>query len=139
MKAPMNTREVESSQWPAALDQFSRLHRGQPVLVRSAGLEFGVQANAKNLPLLGVTAERQGDGGTEIQVMVGTSLDTLVTHVVAHPRTVRVAEWNDSVSAVLQIEAEDGTVTLVEAGPERQLLPPGYIVDDIEHAPRKGH
>ena len=111
---------------------------GQPRGGRLGAWQVVLANNAKNLPLLGVTAERRGDGGIEIQVMAGTSPDTLVTHVVARPRTVRVAEWNDSVSAALQIEAEDGTVTLVEAGPDRQTLPRGYIVDDIEHAPRKG-
>jgi hypothetical protein len=47
---------------------------------------------------------------------------------------VQVAEWNDAVSGAIQIFAQDGTFTLLEAGPARQTLPPGYIVDDIEIA-----
>ena len=128
----MKTREIDKSQWGAALDQFSRIHRGQAVSVQSAGSDFGVQTNARNLPLLGITAEHRSDGSQEIQVMVGESPDMLLTHVIGHPRRVQVAEWNDAVSAAIQIFAEDGTFTLVEAGPSRQTLPPGYIVDDIE-------
>jgi len=141
----MKTREVDESHWGAALDQFSRIHRGQPVTVQSAGNDFGVQTNARNLPLLGITAERRGDGTQEIQVMVGASPDNLVTHVIGHPRSVRVAEWNDAVSGAVQIFAEDGTFTLVEAGPAGQTLAPGYVVDDIENPPparrgrRPGH
>lgn len=138
----MRTREIEESQWDVVLDQFSRVHHGQAVSVQSAGSDFGVQTNARHLPLLGITAERRGDGTREIQVMVGASPDALVTHVIGHPRRVQVAEWNDDVSGAVQIFAEDGTYTLVEAGPRGETLPPGYVVDDIiEHQrrPRGGN
>ena len=130
----MKTREIDKSEWATAFDEFSRLHRGQAVAVRSAGNEFGVQTNAQNLPLLGITAERRADGTHEIQVMAGEPPDRLITHVIGHPRRVQVAEWNDSVSGAVQIFAEDGTFTLVEAGPARETLPPGYVVDDIQMA-----
>lgn len=131
---PVNTHEIEPARWPAELDQFSRMHRGQRVRVRTGGGEFGVQCNASNMPLLGVTAERRGPTSYEIQVMVGESPDILVTHVISRPRQVWLADWNDAVSAALHVQAEDGTRTLVEAGPAKQTLPPGYIVDDIQRA-----
>ena len=133
----METREIEMSQWRAFFDQFSRGHQGQRVSVQSAGKEFGVQANARNLPLLGVTAEVKEAGPPEIEVMVGDSPYASVTHVIPRPAKVRIAEWNDYVSAALQIEAEDGTVTLVQAGPVEQMVPPGCILDDIDRPVRK--
>ena len=135
----MLTREIERSQWQSFCDQFSRAHQGQAVSVESAGREFGVQANVRNLPLLGITAEAKAgkDAPPEIEVMVGRSRDAwVVTHVIPRPVRLRVAEWNDFVSAAVQIESEDGTVTLVQAGPTEQTLPPGAIVDDIDRPSR---
>jgi hypothetical protein len=128
----METREVEMSQWRPFFDQFSRAHHGQRISVESAGHEFGVQANARNLPLIGITAEARGAGPPEIQVMVGDSPDAFVTHVIPRPAKVAIAEWNDFVSAAVRIEAADGTVTLVQAGPSEQTLPPGCILDDVD-------
>ena len=132
----METREIEKSQWCPFFDRFSRAHHGQRVTVNSTGSEFGVQANARNQPLLGITAEIEPDRPCEIEIMLGELPDRLVTHVIRRPRTVRIAEWNDYVSAAIQIEGEDGTTTLVQAGPLEQTLPPGCIVDEIDRPTR---
>jgi hypothetical protein len=130
----METREISKSQWVSALDQFSRTHRGQRVSVESAGKDFGVQANARNLPLMGVTAETHSPGPPEIQVMVGDSPDAYIDHVIRRPAKVQIAEWNDDASATLRIQSEDGTVTLIQADPAKALLPPAFVSDEIELA-----
>ena len=88
----MTTRDVRQSEWPAFLDDFSRQHEGQLATVESAGREFGIQANAKNLPLLGITAEAHGGDMPEIEVMVGDSPDAHVVHVITRPAAVRVVD-----------------------------------------------
>jgi hypothetical protein len=128
----MDTREVEVSEWRTFFDGFSRAHQGQPVSAESVGRGFGVQANARNLPLVGITAEPRGAGPPEIQVIMGDSPNAFVTHVIRRPVRVSIAEWNDFVSAAVRIEAADGAVTLVQVGPLKQTLPPGCILDDIE-------
>ena len=128
----METREVEISEWRPFFDRFSRAHQGQRISVESTSREFGVQANARNLPLMGITAEPREAGPTEIQVIVGDSPNASVTHVIPRPAKVAIAEWNDFVSAAVRIEAEDGSVTLVQAGPPEQTLPPGCILDEID-------
>jgi hypothetical protein len=133
----METREIETSQWQPFFDRFSRAHQGQHVSVETAGRDFGVQANARNLPLVGITAEPSEARRPEIQVVIGDSPAASVTHVISRPVKVAIAEWNDFVSAAVRIEAEDGTVTLVQAGPPEQMLPPGCILDDIDRPPPK--
>lgn len=127
----MQTREVEISEWVPFFDKFSRAHQGQPISVESVSGEFGVQANARNLPLVGITAERKEAGPPGIQVIAGDSPDLSVTHVIPHPVKVSIAEWNDFVSAAVRIQAEDGSVTIVHAGPPEQALPPGCILDHV--------
>jgi malate synthase len=133
----MKTQEIPFKQWPLFLDQFSRLHRGQQVTVESMSREFGVQANARDLPLLGVTAEPLSGSAARIEIMAGDSPSAQVTHVIDRPAHVRVLEFNDSVSATMQIESADGQVTLLRVGPPNEMLPPGFIVDDIILPPKQ--
>ena len=51
------------------------------------------------------------------------------------PSHVYVTEWNDAVSSALQIELEDGRVTVVRVGPAEQTLPPGFITDGTVWTP----
>jgi len=125
----MRTRHIPMSDWGPSLDQFSRIHHGQPATVESSAVDLGVQPNVRGLPLLGVTAEPRDPGPPEIQIMLGESPQTLVTHVVADPTRVHLAEWNDDVSATLQIESSDGTLTRVQVGPASETLPEGFITD----------
>src|SRR5687767_12185111 len=131
----MRTRHIPMSDWGPSLDQFSRIHHGQPATVESSAAGLGVQPNVRGLPLLGVTAEPRDPGPPEIQIMLGKSPETLVTHVVADPARVHLAEWNDDVSAALQIESTNGTVTRVQVGPLDQSLPEGFITDGLYHKP----
>jgi hypothetical protein len=119
----MTTRDVPQSEWATFLDHFSRQHVGQLARVESAGREFGVQANARNLPLLGVTAEVHGGGVPEIQVMVGDSPDAHVVHAISHPAAVRIGESNDGSSATLQIQSQDGVLTVLQVGATRWTEP----------------
>ena len=124
----MLTREIIRDEWSSFFDQFSRMHQGKRVNVQTMGGEVGVQSNATNLPLMGVVAEPPGGGGS-IAVMAWESPDAHVTHTIARPSHVRVAEWNDAESAAVQIEAEGGWTTLVQVGPPAEILPEGFITD----------
>ena|SRR5687767_11467477 len=130
----METREILAEQWPAFFDQFSRLHAGKRAIVETIGSDVGVQPNARELPLMGITPEGR-DGGDNpewrIEISLGDSPGAHLDHVIARPTHVRVAEWNDGFSAALQIEAEDGHMTLLRVGPQDRVLSPGLVVDDV--------
>jgi hypothetical protein len=129
----MQTQEVLAEEWSSFFDRFSRMYKDKRVTVETMGKDVGVQANARDMPLMGITAEpRDGArGDRKIEIMVGDSPHAHVIHVITRPYRVRVAEWNDGYSAALQIETEDDWTTLLRAGPQDQVLPEGLITDDI--------
>jgi hypothetical protein len=132
----LRTRQVSEQEWPSFADQFSRLHKGQPVTVETFAPDLGAQVNVRDLPLLGVTVEREAPSGCRVVIAAGDSPDNQFAHVIDRPSHVRVAEWNDAVSSALQIESAGGTVTLARVGPAEQMLPPGFITDGIILPPR---
>lgn len=128
----MEPREIPFEQWPRTLEQFSRIHRGKPARVHTSGAADGTRANADDLPLLGVTDERTADAGDErIHVVLGAPAAAHVDHVIPRPSKLRLAEWNDGYSALLQIESDDGWQTTVRVGPDEQRLAPGMILDGL--------
>ena len=64
-------------------------------------------------PLVGVSADLRAGGGPRIEVMVGqTELDH-TTHSIADPKAIRVEDDDQGEPAVLEIEAGNGSKTLV--------------------------
>lgn len=124
-------REVHEAEWSALANQFSRLHTGQPAVVETRVLGVVKGVNAQFLPLMGVTAEADQQGATRIEIVLGDSPTAHFAHAVSPVTHVRVAEWNDSVSSTLEIESEDGRVTLLHVGPDQQTLPEGFITDGV--------
>lgn len=110
----MNTQQISRKQWKPFLDDFSQQHAGRIVSVESIGKKFGVQANARNLPLIGLTAESHADGAIEIQIIVGDSPAAYIAHVIRHPTALRSAEENGRGVMALQIESQEGVTTLLQ-------------------------
>jgi predicted amidohydrolase YtcJ len=131
MVIAVQTREVPISQWQPLLDQFSRLHHGQPADVETTS-DHNMMLQAKALPLLGITAEQRRQHHTRIDILLGDPSGVHICHAIAKPARLRIAEWNDSVSALLEIESEDGRTTRVHVGPREQTLPPGFITDGLD-------
>src|SRR4051794_36368901 len=111
----MQTMEIPKSEWRSFFDQFSRMHHGQPVVVETLGTDVGVEANVEGIPLLGVTAEPAGGGGgaPRIDLIAGRPDGIDWRHAIADPVRVRASEWNDGISAVVEIESADGHTTLL--------------------------
>ena len=110
----MRTRKVAPDQWVSSCQQFSRIHHRKAVGMTTMGHDLGVQTNARNLPLMGITAERAEAGGCQVEIMLGEAPDAHLAHTIKRPSHLRVAEWNDDYSAALQIESEEGWVTLLQ-------------------------
>lgn len=137
----MQHQDIPASQWADLLNQFSRRHHGQDVHVEILGPEIGLQRQADAIPLLGVMLELSAGAGAgagggagagqKIDVVAGAPGRALVSHTIDHPSRVRLCEWNDGVSAELEIEARDGSLTRVRVGPPEQTLPPGGITDGV--------
>ena len=129
---------IPPEHWPQCLEQFSRAHAGQAASVCTSGASAGGAANAEQMPLIGITAEANepasapsGEAPAELHIMLGRPGGPHVDHVVREPCRIWAAEWNDGFSAVLEIDADDGSTTLVQVGPPGQLLGEGMIVDGV--------
>ena len=121
----MQRYEIPPERWPQCLEGFSRLHAGRPAHVSTSGAPAGGAKSADDLPLIGVTS------ADDLHVMVGLPGGPHVDHAVPRPRRLWVAEWNDGCSGLLEIDADDGSTTLVQVGPAEELLPEGMIVDGV--------
>ena len=119
----MLMQEISRSQWKTFLDQFSRLHHGQPAEIESASPDMS-WPNASGLPLLGVSEEAR-----RIEILAGEAGGPHVRHAVQQPVRLCASEWNDGVSAMLEIAAEDGSRTRVRVGPAEQTIPEGAMLD----------
>src|SRR2546423_14983854 len=106
----MTTYDIPREQWRSFFDQFSRLHQGQAVNVQTEGKG----ANARGIPLLGITAE-----GDRVDITGGDIGGILLDHAIDHPLRIKASEWNDGISAALEIESRQGR-TRVQVGPEKE-------------------
>jgi hypothetical protein len=125
----MQTRAIPRQEWKAMLDQFSRTHVGQPAEIKSARRNEKPMHHALRLPLIGITSEMLEDNGEEIEIIAGSPLGIHCSHTISRPSNVRMAEWNDAISGLLEIEQEDGTKATIQVGPAEQILAPGMITD----------
>ena len=123
----MQTREIPIDQWQPFLDQFSQSHLGEKVTVKIIGRDIGDQTEMRDLPLVGITADTKASGGERIDVSAGDTLSPQITHAVIHPSHVRIAEDDEGHALAMQIESEDGPVTLVRFVAQPQELPEGIL------------
>ncbi|HSV15912.1 MAG TPA: DUF5335 family protein [Tepidisphaeraceae bacterium] len=136
----MTTYEVPPTEWHSFFDQFSRLHQGQPVDVQTVDSSGRQRSNTHGVPLLGITAETAPSAPASpnhgrLDISAGDERGVQIGHSVTEPARVKVSEWNDGLSASLEIESGGGLTTRVRVGPVEEMLPPGFILDGIESHP----
>jgi hypothetical protein len=107
----MQTYEIPREEWPMAVTAFGEERHRWLVSLEVLGAEIGAQPEVHDLPLEGLSAEPAEKGGT-IFIFVERSADDHLTHVITNPARIRVEE-NDNRTDAMQIEAADGTRTIV--------------------------
>jgi hypothetical protein len=123
----MATREIPRNEWREFFDGFSRRHQGWLVTMEVLGADIGAQVEARELPLVGVTAEVSHEGEGQIAIIVGDGPQAHVTHTISGPAHVRLKESAAGADEALEIESTDSTMTLVRF---RSAMPP-EMVDGI--------
>jgi len=124
----MLSREIPREQWIRFFDDFSKQHEGWIVIWEVLGSDIGDQEKTKRLPLVGITADVKGDK-PRIDVMVGGRLDAHVSQIIEAPKRVWFKEPEEVGHEAIEVESEDGKVTLVTFShvdpevAERQLPP----------------
>jgi len=116
----IHTQEIPQERWPAYFNQIGELYQGWAVSIEVMGRDLGDQPAADNLPLQGLSFETQGSETGDILISAGNQAAYL-THHVDHPRTVRAAELAPGAETDIQIEANDGTTTILRLRRQPEL------------------
>lgn len=106
----MKTREVPREQWKDFFEDFSRRHTGWISRVVVVGERLGAQIEAHDLALEGTFYEPDRNA---ITILLGKPSGH-IEHPVRAPHRVWVEVAEDGAEAALEIEALDGTKTVLE-------------------------
>lgn len=125
----MRTREIEREQWPFFLGDFSHLHHGEHVNVETMGRHcHDVKPKWADLPLVGIIGAEPAMADNWIEIIAGHSPGAASTHTITHPSRVVIAEQENGHSVALQIDSEDGRITMLRFEPSRENMPVGFVV-----------
>lgn len=106
-----HTTEIPREVWDRFFNRFSQDHETQFVAVEVMGRDIGAQVEGRSLLLSGISP---GDDNRESIALSFHSLDGQhLTHMVNKPTHVWVQRAADNTDEALEIEAADGTTTLV--------------------------
>lgn len=109
----MRNRLVPRSEWSRFFDDFSRRHQGQSTTVHVFGVRIGSQIEARELPLEGIVS--RADAAGSLSIHLGSAPPkTNIEHHIAEPKRVWVEMSEAGVEEALEIEAQDGTKTVLE-------------------------
>jgi hypothetical protein len=116
----MQSHEIPSDQWVPFFNDLSKRHQGEHVTVELLGREIGDQLEAQNQSLLGITVDPPS-GAFKIEVMLGENNGVNMSHEIAHPIHVRLAQSDEGLDAAIEIEPDGGPCTLVRFIPTPEL------------------
>ena len=119
----MATREIAQREWGSFLDEFSRQHREEMVSVEVIGDDVGAQPEAEALPLVGISADDKGSEAGTISVLLGTEPEDHAEHRIDAPTHLWLKSTGDQAKDALEIEAADGTKTIIQMQSPSLLAP----------------
>jgi Family of unknown function (DUF5335) len=129
-----HTTEIPREGWDRFFARFSEEHETQTVAVEVMGLEIGAQVEGRSLLLGGISP---ADHDNESLALTFDSLDgEHLTHMVNKPTHVWVQRAPDHTEEALEIEAADGTRTLVRF-PSNERSSQSDDLKGVERFPRK--
>jgi hypothetical protein len=118
-----STQEIEPDQWITFLAKFTRDYRGAHARLDVLGGEVRYQVETENKPFDGIAADVKDDAKT-VWITFGATPADHLNHGIHHPRVIRVLPETDKLGPVLEVEAQDGTTTVLELSrPEAYALP----------------
>lgn len=108
----MQTVQIPREAWSQTLDDLSAMHEGWLVSVDVLSAEMGAQPEVHDLPLVGVVAEPDGDGGT-ITISAAHQDAGQITHTIHSPIRLWIERTDEGADAAVEIESADGTKAIM--------------------------
>jgi Family of unknown function (DUF5335) len=119
-KATVSGQEISKDRWNSLFASITEEFRGAHARVEVYGAEIGDQVETENRPFQGIAADDK-DGENVIWMDFGD-----LTHGVHGVKSLRMAPRVGDAGPVIEVEAEDGTTTLLTlANPGSYELPAG--------------
>lgn len=121
----VTTQEIPFTSWRPYLDDFGRLYAGWRATITVQRMDVGEQVIADGAIFDGLSLEPRGTGAGDIHIAFTASRpghpEEFQMHRIVRPWAVRTAMTEPGAEGDLQIESEDGTITLVRLYRPAQL------------------
>ncbi len=120
------TKEIPLDRWIPFLTDFTRENRGAHARLEIVGADtdVGYQVETDHRPFDGVSADVK-DNERTVWIHFGSTPDDHIAHGVHEAAAIRTLPPTGKTGAVLEVEAADGTKTILELTlPEEYALPP---------------
>jgi hypothetical protein len=118
-------RKLEPREWASFFNDFTRENRGAHAQLEVIGGEVGYQVETENRPFDGVAADLK-DGERAVWITFGSTPADHLNHGVRDISAIYMIPRTETTGAVLEIEADDGTRSLLTLSqPGAYALPPG--------------
>jgi hypothetical protein len=124
------TRKIPRDEWKTFFDTFSRQHEGWLATLEILGKDIGAQKEGDELPLAGVSLASGGNEPDTISITLGSGPDNHVSHTIVGPTRVWLQQTTAGANAALEIEAAEGTQTLLRfRSPLPSEMVDGVVLD----------
>jgi hypothetical protein len=118
------TQQIELDQWTQFLANFTRDYRGAHGRLEVLGGEVRFAVETENKPFDGVSADLK-DGEHSVWIIFGSTPSDHLSHGIHSATVMRVIPPSNARGPVLEVEAKDGSKTVLELSrPEEYALPP---------------
>jgi hypothetical protein len=121
-----NAQEIHADRWIPFLAEFTRENRGAHARLEvvAPDVEVGYQVETEDRPFDGVSADIK-DRERTIWIAFGSRPEDHLTHGVERAMVIRTLPKDENGGVVLEVEAVDGTNTILElTSPAAYALPP---------------
>jgi hypothetical protein len=118
-------QEIPQQDWIAFLAAFTRENRGAHAQIEILGGDIGHAVETQDRPFDGISADVK-DREQTVWITLGSTPQDRIAHGVHGARAIRSGGPAPGAGATLEIEAQDGTRTVLTLSrPEEYALPPG--------------
>ena len=113
---PRRTLDIETDRWISFLGEFTRENRGAHARLEVIGpnTDIGYQVETEDRPFDGISADVKKKGETAVLITFESTPENHITHGVQNVTAIRLLSPAAGKGAVLEIEARDGTKTVLE-------------------------
>jgi hypothetical protein len=123
MVTRQGTRDIPAYEWIPFLANFTRENRGAHAFLEVLCKGVGRLVATEDRPFDGISADPK-DGEKTVWIAFSSTADDLFTHGVHRATAIRVRPATVDSGAAIEVEAGDGTTTLlILSRPEESALP----------------